>query len=408
MDYEKAIKWLYDRQDLGIKLGLENIRKLIRSIPKAIDQLPIIHVAGTNGKGSTCAFIDSILRHCGKKTGLFTSPHLISFCERIRVNGKPISEREISKRINDIKTLVKDWNEEPTFFEITTALALEYFVDEKVDAAVLEVGLGGRLDSTNIVKPKVCVITPIGLDHQHILGESISEIATEKAGIIKSGVPVISSHQHEEARLVLETKSNEFGAPIKFIDELLATENISLKGKHQRENASLAVAAVKTFLPNIKTKDCLEGICTTTWRGRFEQFRQDSKFDIVVDGAHNREGALALVSTWKEIYGEEKGIVIFSAAANKDLKSIIKSLSEIASLIIVTDPDTPRKLADYNEICRHFPKYIDVRKEPSVDKAIELARTLKGHILIAGSLFLVGEALAIIDNKRQIFEPSDQ
>ena len=154
MDYEKAIKWLYDRQDLGIKLGLENIRKLIKSIPKAIDQLPIIHVAGTNGKGSTCAFIDSILRHCGKKTGLFTSPHLISFCERIRVNGKPISERDISKRINDIKTLVNDWNEEPTFFEITTALALEYFVDEKVDVAILEVGLGGRLDSTNIVNPK--------------------------------------------------------------------------------------------------------------------------------------------------------------------------------------------------------------------------------------------------------------
>ena len=185
MDYEKAIKWLYDRQDLGIKLGLENIRKLIRSIPKPIDQLPIIHVAGTNGKGSTCAFIDSILRKHGEKTGLFTSPHLISFCERIRVNGKPISERELSKRINDIKTLVNDWNEEPTFFEITTALALEYFVDEKVDAAVLEVGLGGRLDSTNIVKPKVCVITPISLDHQHILGESMSEIATEKAGIIK-------------------------------------------------------------------------------------------------------------------------------------------------------------------------------------------------------------------------------
>ena len=408
MDYEKAIKWLYDRQDLGIKLGLENIRKLIRSIPKPIDQLPIIHVAGTNGKGSTCAFIDSILRKHGEKIGLFTSPHLISFCERIRVNGKPISEREISKRINDIKTLVNDWNEEPTFFEITTALALEYFVDEKVDAAVLEVGLGGRLDSTNIVKPKLCVITPISLDHQHILGESISEIAKEKAGIIKSCVPVISSYQHEEARLVLETKSNEVEAPIKFIDELLATENISLKGKHQRENASLAIAAVKTFLPNIKTKDCLEGILTTTWRGRFEQFRQDSKFDIVVDGAHNREGALALVSTWKEIYGEEKGIVIFSAAANKDLKSIIKSLLEIASLILVTDPDTPRKLADYNEICRYIPKNIDVRREASVNKAIELARTLKGHILIAGSLFLVGEALAIIDNKRQIFEPSDQ
>ena len=134
-------------------------------------------------------------------------------CKSYRIQYK----LELSKRINDIKTLVNDWNEEPTFFEITTALALEYFVDEKVDAAVLEVGLGGRLDSTNIVKPKVCVITPISLDHQHILGESMSEIATEKAGIIKSGVPVISSHQHEEARLVLETKSNEVEAPIEFM-----------------------------------------------------------------------------------------------------------------------------------------------------------------------------------------------
>ena len=191
MDYEEAINWLYGRQQLGIKLGLDNIKKLITEIPKPVDELPIIHVAGTNGKGSTCAFIDSILRHCGKKTGLFTSPHLISFCERIRINGIQISEKEISKRISQIKVLVEGWDEEPTFFEITTALALEYFVDEKVDVAILEVGLGGRLDSTNIVNPKVCVITPVSLDHQHILGETISEIAKEKAGIIKAGESVL-------------------------------------------------------------------------------------------------------------------------------------------------------------------------------------------------------------------------
>ena len=408
MDYEEAINWLYGRQQLGIKLGLDNIKKLITEIPKPVDELPIIHVAGTNGKGSTCAFIDSILRHCGKKTGLFTSPHLISFCERIRINGIQISEKEISKRISQIKVLVEGWDEEPTFFEITTALALEYFVDEKVDVAILEVGLGGRLDSTNIVNPKVCVITPISLDHQHILGETISEIAKEKAGIIKTGVPVVSAKQKIEAKYILESKSAEIKAPLLFVNDSPGLDKISLKGKHQRENASLAIGAVKTFLPDIKDQCCVEGIGKTIWRGRFEKLTRDNESDIIIDGAHNKDGAFALVSTWIETYGNEKATVIFAAAANKDLKSMVESIAEIAAVVILTEIDATRKIADHSDISRYITKDKEIKQTKSVNEAIELAKTFKSKILIAGSLFLVGEALAILDNKSQLFEPSDQ
>ena len=408
MEYEEAREWLYGRQESGIKLGLDNIIKLLKAIGADGTRIPIIHVAGTNGKGSTCAFIDSILRQSGYKTGLFTSPHLISFCERIRVNGKPITKIEIAKRIKIIKDLVNKWDEEPTFFEITTALALKFFIDEKVDVATIEVGLGGRLDSTNAVQPTVCVITPISLDHQHILGNSIAKIAREKAGIIKSGKPVISAHQSIEAKAVLESRCNEVNTSIDFVDDTLTFERISLKGKHQKANASLAIAAVKKFSPSINNKDCFEGVAKTVWRGRFEQYHQREGFDIVVDGAHNKEGAQALLSTWNEIYGENKATVIFASAANKDLESIIVPIGKVASHLILTKPKTPRELASYNEVIKHVSKNIQVEREDSVLKAIKVAKESKRNVLIAGSLFLVAEALAILDDKSQNFEPSDQ
>jgi len=408
MEYEKARKWLYGRQESGIKLGLKNIVKLLKAIGIHETNIPIIHVAGTNGKGSTCAFIDSILQQSGYKTGLFTSPHLISFCERIRISGKPITEIEIAKRINAIKNLVSKWDEEPTFFEIVTALALKFFTDEQVDVAIIEVGLGGRLDSTNVVQPNVCVITPISLDHQHILGDSIAEIASEKAGIIKPGKPVISAQQNIEAKAILESRCNELNSSIEFVDSSLNFKKIPLKGEHQKANATLAIATAKKFSKSISTDSCFEGIAKTVWRGRFERFPQRGGFDIVVDGAHNKEGAIALISTWNEIYGDNKATVIFASAANKDLKSIIGPIEKVASRLIVTKPETPRTLASYNEVIRHVSENIRVEKENSVLKAIEIAKESKNNILIAGSLFLVAEALAILDNKSQNFEPSDQ
>ena len=180
MDYTESIRWLYSRQESGIKLGLTSIIRLLNELKVPDPKMPIIHVAGTNGKGSTCAFMDSVLRASGHRTGLFTSPHLISFRERILLDGRPANEIEIAEGLTHLKELVSEWEEVPTFFEIATALAFKLFTEKKMDVAVVEVGLGGRLDSTNSILPSVCVISPISLDHQHILGESISEIAKEK------------------------------------------------------------------------------------------------------------------------------------------------------------------------------------------------------------------------------------
>ncbi|MCH2026934.1 MAG: hypothetical protein MK172_14465, partial [Verrucomicrobiales bacterium] len=225
MDYKESIRWLYSRQESGIKLGLTSIIKLLNELKVPDPKMPIIHVAGTNGKGSTCAFMDSILRASGHRTGLFTSPHLISFRERISLDGIPANERDIAETLTILKELVSEWKEVPTFFEITTALAFKLFTEKKMDVAVVEVGLGGRLDSTNSVLPSVCVITPISFDHQHILGETITEIANEKAGIIKERVPVISAPQHKDARAVLDSKAKEMGTSVQYIENSLDRES---------------------------------------------------------------------------------------------------------------------------------------------------------------------------------------
>ena len=199
MNYREALAWLYSLQRFGIKLGLENIRRLIDALHVDLGSARVIHVAGTNGKGSVCAMIDSICRAQGYRTGLFTSPHLVTFRERIRVNGEMISESASASGLTAIRNLVATWEPHPTFFEITTALALKYFSEAKIDIVILETGLGGRLDATNAVQSNVAVITPIALDHQEWLGDSLEKIASEKAGIIKPKVPVVSAAQRPEA-----------------------------------------------------------------------------------------------------------------------------------------------------------------------------------------------------------------
>jgi len=408
MDYKESIRWLYSRQESGIKLGLTSIIKLLNELKVPDPKMPIIHVAGTNGKGSTCAFMDSILRASGHRTGLFTSPHLISFRERISLDGIPANERDIAETLTILKELLSEWKEVPTFFEITTALAFKLFTEKKMDVAVVEVGLGGRLDSTNSVLPSVCVITPISFDHQHILGETITEIANEKAGIIKEGVPVISAPQHKDARAVLDSKAKAMGTSVQYVENSLDGESISLQGKHQRQNAALAVAALENCHLEISRDSYAKGLADTKWRGRFEQFPQKSGKDIIIDGAHNIEGAKALVRTWEEVYGDTKAVVIFAAAANKDLPSLINVISQIAAIIICTEPNTPRKLARPEDIAQLIPSHIPNEYEGSVQNAIRKAESSNRHILIVGSLFLAGEALSILDGENLTFEPSDQ
>ena len=289
LSYKQALAWLYGLQRFGIKLGLDNIRRLLDELSRsggfqaAVGDLPpsqrygvpreialpwkVIHVAGTNGKGSVCAMIDSICRAQGYRTGLFISPHLITFRERIRVNGNMISENAVADGLTMIRDLVADWDPHPTFFEVTTALALKHFADplergvkpdsvplstdrHELDVVILETGLGGRLDATNAVQSDVSVITPIALDHEEWLGHTLAEIAGEKAGIIKPRVPVISAPQQSEAEEVIRGRAAECGSIVQFVTETYHRSPVALRGEYQKQNAAVAIAAIQAT--NIK------------------------------------------------------------------------------------------------------------------------------------------------------------
>ena len=237
MNYQEALAWLYQTQRFGIKLGLENIQRLLSILQVPAMKQRIIHVAGTNGKGSVCAMIDAISRAEGYRTGLFTSPHLVTFRERIQVDGEMITEEKVAEGLTAIRQLIRAWDPHPTFFEITTALALVHFKERGCEVVALETGLGGRLDATNAVEPVVSVITPIGYDHQAWLGNSLEEIAGEKAGIIKARIPVVSAVQEPAAEKIIRARAADCDAPLQVIDESFTTSPVALAGAQQKQNA---------------------------------------------------------------------------------------------------------------------------------------------------------------------------
>jgi len=230
VNYPGALAWLYGLQRFGIKLGLANIQRLIAVLRVDPGRARVIHVAGTNGKGSVCAMIDSILRAQKYRTGLFTSPHLVTFRERIRVTGEMISKDAVANGLTTIRDLVRSWSPHPTFFEIATALALKHFSSTTIEVAILETGLGGRLDATNAVQSDVSVITSIAFDHQQWLGQSLREIATEKAGIIKPKIPVVSAPQAPDAEKVIRTRAAECEAPLQFVNDSYQKTSLGLSG----------------------------------------------------------------------------------------------------------------------------------------------------------------------------------
>ena len=257
LTYKQAVSWLYGLQRFGIKLGLENTERLLTELSRKGDlqiahgglegaaPWKVIHVAGTNGKGSVCAMIDSVLRAQGYRTGLFTSPHLITFRERIRLSGEMVTEEAVASGLTAIRELVTDWDPHPTFFEVTTALALKCFSEAEIDFVILETGMGGRLDATNAIQSDVSVITSIDFDHEKWLGQSLGEIAAEKAGIIKRKVPVVSPPQRPEAEEAISARGAECEAPIKYVTASYEKTPIALGGSHQKQNAALAIAALR-------------------------------------------------------------------------------------------------------------------------------------------------------------------
>ncbi|WP_246940904.1 bifunctional folylpolyglutamate synthase/dihydrofolate synthase [Bacillus pinisoli] len=418
--YEDTLDWIHSRLKFGIKPGLKRMEWMMERLGHPERTIRGIHVAGTNGKGSTVSYIRSILQEAGYLVGTFTSPYIEVFNERISMNGVPISNEEMITLANKIKPLVEELEStelgSPTEFEVITAMSFYYFGKIRpADFVIYEVGLGGRFDSTNIIKPIVTVITTIGMDHTAILGDTIEQITFEKAGIIKSGVPVISGVHQPQAITVIEGIAKDHKAKLYlaerdfFVSKHLSTPQgefftyqsernhykelfITMKGSHQVLNASLAVKTVEylnTYLSVLVDEQHIRsGLEKMRWIGRFETIAEDPT--IIVDGAHNPEGIKELVKTVKAHLSNQPITVIFSALEDKKLDEMIKQLSEIAANITYTSFDFPRASSAEKLLAIYPAEHASAVED--FKQAIDLAKTKEGHvILITGSLYFISQ-----------------
>jgi dihydrofolate synthase / folylpolyglutamate synthase len=400
--YQEALAWLFNTQRFGIKLGLENSRRLFDAldVPPPNDQ--IIHVAGTNGKGSVCALLDSICRAAGYRTALFTSPHLISFRERIQVNGKLISEDAVARGLTKIRELVAGWEPHPTFFEITTGLALDHFRNSQAEIVVLETGMGGRLDATNATEPVVSVLTPIDYDHQKWLGATLTKIAQEKAGIIKREVPVVSARQLPEAETVIRARAAECAAPLDFVRQPFERLPIALSGNHQKENAALALSALHSAKIEVNDDAIARGLATVVWPARFQRWDERT----IIDGAHNPAGARTVAETWRETFGDQQATVVLAVLQEKDVAGICAALAPIARRWLLPSIHSERALAP-GELCLTIQDQLPdapVAVMRSFAMAWAEARRDAAPILVTGSLHFAGEALAFLRGEPAAFE----
>jgi len=426
MTFLQCRAFLEKLQRFGIKLGLENIRAVLASFDDPHHNFPSVLVAGTNGKGSVCAMLAQTLIEHDLKVGLYTSPHLIKVEERIRIGGKLISQDDFCRLLSFIREkiegLLRNGKLEghPTFFEVLTVLALLYFSEKKIDMAVLEVGMGGRFDATNVVSPLVSVLTCVSKDHQEYLGTKIGQIAFEKAGIIKPGVPVVCGIEGGEAYRVIRKRASQLGSPFLGVFEApgsLGTKKLQdhyrfsyrieeetyqfsprLRGVHQGRNAAVAIAAASILSKCWRTLDkkkIVRGIERADWEGRLEVVGR--KPDVILDGAHNEGGAKTL-KAYIEDFIKPPLILIFGMMKDKNIKRVADILFPAAKRVILTSIPYSRA-ASPAEIwlkARKFGRIIVL--EHSLKKAIESARAeagSRGAVIISGSLFLVGEAKKI-------------
>lgn len=403
-----AIDWLYSTQLFGVKLGLENVRKLlgVLNVPKECQKF--IHIAGTNGKGSVSAFIHSLLKASGENAGLFTSPHLIHFRERIKDAERMIAPGELVRGIESLKKICHDWDPHPTFFELTFALAMDWFRKRNREWVVLETGLGGRLDATNTMTPVVSVITSIGYDHMNALGNTLAEIASEKAGIIKPGVPVVTLRQKPEVMEVLAKTARERGAQLFILTNPMRGYQLGLYGQHQLWNAALAVQALKTA--GFKMTDAIlrDGLLNVDWPARFQRMEQER---IIVDGAHNLDAAETLVRTWQQAYPGEKASVIYGGVTSKDVLSTMRALQPIAARWHFARFQSPRAVPPEQlkeALANAYRGAVKCEVHDSVQTALASARKAPERVLVAGSLYLAGEMLAHLRGETDQFQRSAQ
>jgi dihydrofolate synthase/folylpolyglutamate synthase len=402
VNYPEAIQFLYGLQMFGANFALENTRKLAALAGNPQEKLRFIHVAGTNGKGSTCAMLESIYRAAGLHVGLFTSPHLVSFRERIQVNRQLIPETEIIRLVEEIQPLLKQFpaDNHLTLFEVVTVMALKFFAEQKCDLVIWETGLGGRLDATNIVTPLASVITNIAYDHQQWLGNALEKIATEKAGIIKPGIPVVTATNEPSALAVIERIAKEKNAPLKIVSRLSGTLAPPLPGEHQKINAALALATVDVLQKRISVaeENIRDGLAKVNWLGRLQLVEKTGGQKILLDGAHNVAGAKVLREAIKKGFPSEKNrALVLGILQDKDWREICEILSPLAAEIFTVPVPSarsanPKELA---EICRAANPAAEIFICHSLREALRKIST-ENLIVVTGSLYLVGEALVLL------------
>src|SRR5215475_313138 len=433
MNYQESLKYLFSlgrelaapTQAADAKFDLENISILAEALGHPEKKYRSVHIAGTNGKGSTAAFAESILRTAGIKTGLYTSPHLERINERIRVNGEEIPDEDFARTFTKLQTLIEvllaqgKLQAHPTFFEVVTALAFEHFTQAGVEIAVLEVGLGGRLDATNILQPEVSVITRVDFDHENFLGHSLREIAGEKAGIIKAGVRVVLAEQRPEARRVILNRAKDLNVPVVEAEKEFHAETVSfeegrvraevvelksgakfhvapqLRGRFQLGNAINAIAvavALSARGAQIPSEAVEQGIAKTVWPGRMEKLQSNPI--VYLDGAHNPSAARELASFLSENLAGRRVTLLFAAMRDKAVDEIAGILFPHANEVIFTQPKTSRAISaaqlaemagDYAARFRVIPS-----AESALEEALREAR-FGDAIFVTGSLYLVGE-----------------
>jgi len=413
-DLAQAIAWVFDLQKFGIKFGLSSTLDLLARLGLPYQEGRYLHIAGTNGKGSVAAMLSAVLHRAGYPVGLYTSPHLVSMRERFRLRDRDIEASGLLHLINRVRSVV-DAAEPPTFFEFVTAMAILYFLEDKADPIILETGMGGRLDATNIVQPQVAVITNISRDHQDYLGRGLLAIAGEKAGIIKAGAPLVTYATQKSVLDLFRERCRELGTPLyrggvdfkaqgqgagHFRYHGLKKDwhglTLSLTGRHQYRNAALALAVLELLEQrgfSIGEAAIREGLQQTRWPGRLEQVSQDPR--IILDGAHNPAAALTLAQALKKSRGNGRLLLVMGIMADKEVDTILARLLPLAQTVIFTQPQYFRAAAPEDLARRAAPYNLEIIQVPRVREAIQRAQSLAGpedRIVITGSLFTVGEA----------------
>jgi dihydrofolate synthase/folylpolyglutamate synthase len=398
MTYPEAIEYLYSLRLFGMKLGLENTLRLVEAMGNPHHHLRFIHVAGTNGKGSTCAMLESIYRTAGLRVGLFTSPHLISFAERIQIDRQLINREDVPRLTDEIRaaTDALDSEAHPTFFEAVTVMALKYFRERKCDLVIWETGLGGRLDATNIVTPLASVITNVQLDHQQWLGNTLPEIAREKAGIIKPGLPVVTATDDPGALAVIVETARQQKAALTVVTEPADSWEIGLAGEHQKKNAALALAVARLLQLGIPVSESAlrEALKSVHWDGRLQIVPQPGGRTILLDGAHNPAGAQALAGALQSRFPGKTPTLILGTMADKDYDAMCRILAPAAVRIFLCPMASnraadPQLLADSCRAANPAAKVVVCR---SIADALAEAAT-EPFAVVTGSIHFVGEAM---------------